>query len=156
MVQSGAQVRLDGEKSSRVLVSPKCLRAAGNSFAGRMFVTSDLYRDMHCHKSQTVLTARNGFPVLQRKTLSMKLLLLVDFASRVSLFPGFKTSWETRNFSELDDFAFFFWFSVFQISFLPFCYVVLTNLVQNLQFFQQTEKKILISQAFQHNKSCKF
>ena len=47
MVQLGAQLlisqRLDGKKKVQEhLVSPKCLRAAGNSFAGRMFVTSDL------------------------------------------------------------------------------------------------------------------
>ena len=29
---------------------------------------------MHCHKSKTVSTARNGFPVLQMKTISMELL----------------------------------------------------------------------------------
>ena len=46
--------------------------------------------------------------------------------------------------SELDYFAFF---SGFQISFLAFCYVVLTNLVRIFQFFRQIEEKILISQA---------
>ena len=33
-----------------------------------------LNRDRHCHKSKTVLTAQNGFPILQIKTLSMELL----------------------------------------------------------------------------------
>ena len=69
---------------------------------------------------------------------------------RISLFTGFSTFRETENFQkssresrnsrnyrenfpviflELNCFAFFFWFSAFQISFLAFCYVVLTNLV---------------------------
>ena len=74
----------------------------------------------------------------------------------VSLFPGFSTTRESENFennfqdfenprdsrdsknsrqifsakfSELDCYAFFFVSSGFQISFLAFCYVVLTNLV---------------------------
>ena len=42
-----------GKKCLKVLVSPKCSRAAGNSFAGRMFVTSVVDYRTHLHVIQS-------------------------------------------------------------------------------------------------------
>ena len=58
------------KKNSRVacLVSPKCSRAAGNSFAGRMFVTSDLKpvvaSDTNDDSMELIYAPTQRFPVI--------------------------------------------------------------------------------------------